>query len=82
MNHKNTPPTPRFIKLDAAAAQVGMGKSTLLAWEATGRFPRAVRLSPTLRVWLESDIEKWILEQHARHTIPQSSRDVRNAEAA
>ena len=68
MINQNISPTPRFIRLEAAAAQVGMGKSTLLAWEATGKFPRAVRLSPTLRVWLEADIDQWILEQHARCT--------------
>ncbi len=66
MNHENSPGSPRFIKLDATAHKVSMGKSTVLAWEATGRFPRAVRLSATLRVWLEDDVDNWILEQHAR----------------
>jgi predicted DNA-binding transcriptional regulator AlpA len=57
---------PRFIKLEAAANKTSMGKSTLLAWEATGKFPKAVRLSATLRVWLEDDVNNWILEQHSK----------------
>ena len=57
---------PKFLKLETVSAQTGMGKSTILAWESTGRFPRAVRLSSTIRVWLEDDVLKWILSQHAR----------------
>ncbi|MCG3771639.1 MAG: hypothetical protein JW384_02830 [Nitrosomonadaceae bacterium] len=67
MNVQN--PSPRFIRLEAAAAQVSMGKSTLLAWESTGRFPRAVRLSPTVRVWLQSDVDAWVLAQHAKNAV-------------
>lgn len=66
MTNKNAPLSPRFIKLDPVSVQTGMGKSTILAWEAIGKFPRAVRLSPTLRVWLEDDVNNWIFEQHAK----------------
>jgi prophage regulatory protein len=68
MTEQNISTHPRFIKLDVTAEKVGMGKSTVLAWEATGRFPRAVRLSPTLRVWLEADVDRWILERHANNS--------------
>ena len=66
MTNQNTSTHPKFSKLDSVASQVGMGKSTILAWEATGRFPRAVRLSPTIRVWLQDDVNQWILDQHAK----------------
>lgn len=66
MTDKNPPLNPRFIKLEDTSNQTSMGKSTLLAWEAAGKFPRAVRLSPTLRVWLQDDVNNWILEQHAK----------------
>ena len=65
MIQQNSTTKPQFLKLEAVAHKVGMGKSTILAWESTNRFPRAVRLSPTLRVWLESDIDYWILEKHS-----------------
>jgi predicted DNA-binding transcriptional regulator AlpA len=57
---------PRFAKLESVAEQTAMGKSTVLAWEATGKFPRAVRLSATLRLWLQDDVDNWIIEQHKK----------------
>lgn len=56
---------PRFKRLDDVSDITGLGKSTILAWESQGRFPKAVRLSPTFRVWLEADVHKWILAKHA-----------------
>jgi|FLOH01.1.fsa_nt_gi predicted DNA-binding transcriptional regulator AlpA len=66
MTDQNTPIQPKFSKIDSVASQVGLGKSTVLAWESTGKFPRAVRLSHTVRVWLQQDIDNWILEQHGK----------------
>lgn len=66
MTNQNTSTHPKFSKIDSVASQVGMGKSTILAWESTGRFPRAVRLSPTIRVWLQDDVDQWVLDQHAK----------------
>jgi predicted DNA-binding transcriptional regulator AlpA len=56
--------TPKFIRLPEVAAIIGLGKSTIIAWEAQDKFPKAVRLSPTFRVWLESDVNEWILNKH------------------
>ncbi len=68
MNHQYPPVSPRFIRLETVASRTSMGKSTVLAWEATGRFPRAVRLSATLRVWLETDVDAFIRDQHSKAT--------------
>ena len=56
---------PRFKRIDDVSDITGMGKSTILAWESQGRFPKAVRLSPTFRVWLEADVHAWMLAKHA-----------------
>jgi len=56
---------PRFARIGDVAEITGLGKSTILAWESQGKFPKAVRLSPTFRVWLEADIHDWILAKHA-----------------
>jgi len=56
---------PRFVRLDDVSAITKLGKSTVLAWESQGKFPAAVRLSPTFRVWLEQDIYSWMLEKHS-----------------
>lgn len=54
---------PQFVRLEQVAKQTGLGKSTVLAWEAASKFPKAIRLSATVRVWLESDINNWILSK-------------------
>ena len=66
MTDQHTSMQPKFSKIDSVASQVGLGKSTVLAWESTGKFPRAVRLSHTVRVWLQQDVDNWILEQHGK----------------
>lgn len=56
---------PRFKRIDDVSDITGLGKSTILAWESQGKFPKAVRLSPTFRVWLEADVHEWMLAKHA-----------------
>lgn len=63
MLNVTTSNTSQFVRLDQVAQRTSLGKSTILAWEASGKFPRAVRLSATLRVWLESDIDNWIADK-------------------
>lgn len=55
----------RLIALPEVCSRVSMQRSTVLSWEAEGKFPRAVRLSSTKRVWLERDVDEWILSKHA-----------------
>lgn len=52
----------RFVTLAETAQLTSLGKSTILLWEAQKKFPKAVRLSKTKRVWLESSINDWILD--------------------
>ncbi len=56
----------RFLRLLEVSHLTGLGKSTILAWESQERFPRAVRLSATVRVWLETDIHEWIRTRYAK----------------
>jgi predicted DNA-binding transcriptional regulator AlpA len=60
MNSIQQNTTKKFIDLNAVSQICSLGKSTVLLWESQGRFPKAVRLSKTKRVWLASDIDKWI----------------------
>ena len=76
MNNQDAPTHPKFSKIHSVSSQVGLGKSTILAWEATGRFPSAVRLSPTIRVWLQQDIDNWVREKHEKAIAPRNRPDV------
>ena len=63
-NSTNVSETPRFKSLPEVSEITQLGKSTILAWEAQGRFPKAVRLSKTRRVWLEQDVHHWMLQKY------------------
>jgi len=63
MTNSSENTAPQFVRLEHVAKRTSLGKSTVLAWEATGKFPKAIRLSATLRVWLESDIDNWIISK-------------------
>ncbi len=65
MNLEHSKEGPRFLNIGKVADTVEMGQSTVLAWESQGKFPRAIRLSPTKRVWLEQDIHNWMMAKHA-----------------
>ena len=63
MNQQQNEIGIKFIRLPEVSLLTGLGKSTILAWEAGGKFPEATRLSATMRVWLKQDITNWILEK-------------------
>lgn len=52
---------PKFINIQAVCNKTCIGKTTLLQWEAEGIFPKAIRLSPHKRVWLEHLVDDWML---------------------
>jgi len=54
----------KFISLSEVSSKTTLGKSTILVWEAQGKFPRATRLCRTKRVWLASDVNDWIRQQY------------------
>lgn len=57
----------RFVTLSQVSSKTSLGKSTIALWEAEGRFPKAVRLCRTKRVWLESDIDSWMLNHYQQN---------------
>lgn len=61
----------RFVSIDHICERVGLGKSTVLLWESEGRFPCAVRLSATKRVWYEPDVHEWMLARRAESLAKQ-----------
>jgi predicted DNA-binding transcriptional regulator AlpA len=63
----------RFISIKQVCERVCLGKTTVLHWEATSKFPKAVRLSPGKRVWLEQDINEWIQHRHHVSLIKEAA---------
>ena len=58
----------RFVNIKEACRRSCLGKTTLLNWEAQGKFPKAVRLSANKRVWYAGDIDDWILAKRSEIT--------------
>ena len=46
------------------------GSSTLWAWSRDGRFPAAIKLSPTMTAWRNADVIEW-LESHTSITCEE-----------
>lgn len=40
---------------------ISVSNSTLLRWEARGRFPRRIRMAGTSVAWLLSEVEDWVI---------------------
>lgn len=65
-------PSPKilFLRADLRRLGISVSNSTLLRWEAAGRFPRRIRMGGTSVAWLSSEIDAWIAErteERARH---------------
>lgn len=63
-NHQ--PTKPLFYRPSQLAKELGLGRTTLYAWEKTGRFPARVNLASNVSGWLASDIEHWLSQKAAR----------------
>lgn len=64
-----------FLDINQASQIASLSKSTILLWESQGRFPRAVRLSKKKRVWLESDLNDWVLKMHLANRNEERAYD-------
>lgn len=52
-------------RADLKRLGINVSNTTLLRWEARGRFPRRIRMAGTTVAWLVSDIEDWLAERAA-----------------
>ena len=48
---------------DLKGIGVTVSNSSLLRWEALGRFPRRIRMAGTSVAWLASEIEDWVAQR-------------------
>lgn len=50
----------RLLRLPEVSELTSLGKSTINLWVVQGKFPAPTALSATIKVWRQSDIERWI----------------------
>jgi len=61
----------RLLDIKAVCKKVSLGKTTILLWESATKFPLALRLSAGKRLWVESDIDEWILSHRNSANLTQ-----------
>jgi prophage regulatory protein len=57
MNEENL---NRLFRITDVAKHTSLAKSTIWLWVSQGKFPKPLSLSPTVKVWRQSDIDTWI----------------------
>ncbi len=53
----------KFIRINQVMEKTGLAKSTVWLWVKENKLPKAIKLSPRITVWKESDIDNWLLEK-------------------
>ena len=57
-----SPASPaRLLRLPEVIARVGLKRSAIYQRMSEGRFPKSRSLGPKCAVWVESEIDDWIL---------------------
>jgi predicted DNA-binding transcriptional regulator AlpA len=50
-------------RADLARFGIKVSNSTLLRWEAAGRFPRRIKMAGTSVAWLKSELDIWLADR-------------------
>ncbi|ARU14994.1 helix-turn-helix transcriptional regulator [Croceicoccus marinus] len=56
------PRPQRLLRLPEVMHRVGLKRSAIYQRMSEGRFPKSRSLGPKCAVWLESEVEEWVLE--------------------
>ena len=61
-------PTRKLVyrRDDLVAFGIDVSNSTLLRWEATGRFPPRIRMGGTVVAWPADEVDQWFEDQRAQ----------------
>lgn len=64
------PPLELLSRADLRALGIRASNPTLLIWEAEGRFPRRLIISPAKVAWLRHEVIAWIEAKAAARPTP------------
>ncbi|WP_436357923.1 helix-turn-helix transcriptional regulator [Brevundimonas sp. CEF1] len=54
------PPPPCFIRLPEVARRTGVCGRQIYRWIGAGTFPKQIRVSYKVSVWIEAEVEEWL----------------------
>jgi prophage regulatory protein len=67
------PALRRFLRLQQVREVTGLPESSVYALMATGKFPKAFKLSANRVAWLEDDVAQWQAERLAGREVSVAS---------
>ena len=67
---------PKFLRLPEVLLRVGFSKPQLYKLIAEDQFPRQIKICKRTSVWLESDVNQWMLKQVKRSEQESASSEV------
>jgi len=50
----------RLLRITEVQQRVGIARSTIWLWIKQGRFPKGMKLSPSVTVWYEKEINLYV----------------------
>ena len=50
-----------LIRIPKVMDKTGVAKSTLWLWVSKGTFPKPIKLSPKITVWIEDEVNEWMM---------------------
>ena len=50
-----------LIRIPKVMEKTGVAKSTLWLWVKDGNFPKPIKLSPRIAVWIEDEVNEWMM---------------------
>jgi predicted DNA-binding transcriptional regulator AlpA len=59
----------RLLRINDVVKLTTLSKSCIHLWVAQGRFPAAITLSPTVKVWRLKDLVQWIENQSPQDSL-------------
>lgn len=61
----HTPQELRFIRLREVCRKTGLGKSSIYALKAEGKFPETVSLGARAVAFVEAEVDQWLADRLA-----------------
>ena len=56
----------RFVRLPRVKELTGLGRSQIYSLEKQGRFPRRNKILANTTVWIEEEVQAWMVERVAQ----------------
>ncbi|WP_354089853.1 helix-turn-helix transcriptional regulator [Brevundimonas faecalis] len=71
------PPPPVFLRMEQMVARLAISRSTIYRLIKEESFPRQIRISHRVAVWIESEVDAWMMSHSELRDLPVKRRSRR-----